>query len=163
MWVQRLQKELGGDLEVLTYSSILHDCAWDGKENHAIVSYRLSKEFLNQFELTKEFKNKVLEGVKHHNQNNIEGLCKETYILMDADELDEVGAICILWDVLAENHEKGNVTYKSSLLRIKKYIPDLYENLSKFHFDYSLNIYKRKLKFMEQFIVEAEEELENEL
>jgi hypothetical protein len=46
---------------------------------------------------------------------------------MDADELDEVGAICIFWDTLAENHENDIMSYKSALLRIKKYTPDLYK------------------------------------
>lgn len=163
MWVERLQKELGGDLEILTYSTILHDCAWNGKENHAVTSYRVAKDFLDGFELEEEFKSKVLEGVLHHNQNDTLGLCKESYILMDADELDEVGAICIFWDTLAENHENDTMSYKSALLRIKKYIPDLYKNIPKFHFDCALDVYNRKLKFMEDFIKEAEEELEIEL
>jgi len=163
MWVERLQKEIGGDLDILTYSAILHDCSWDGVENHAIVSYNVAKGFLNQFELNDEFKSKVLEGIKYHNRNETEGLCKESYILMDADELDEVGAICVIWDTLAACQKEDEVSYKSVLLRIKKYLPRLYDGLSKFHFEHALNIYKRKLSFMEQFIKEAEEELENEL
>lgn len=163
MWVERLQKVIGGDLDVLTYSAILHDCAWNGTENHAIVSYREAKTFLDRFELDDDFKSKVLEGVLYHNRNNIEELCMESYILMDADELDEVGATCILWDTLAENHENDIVSYTSTLLRIKRYLPDLYKNIPKLHYDYSMEIYNRKLKFMEQFIIEAEEELEIEL
>lgn len=163
MWVERLQKELGGDLEILTYSTILHDCAWNGKENHAITSYKVAKNFLDGFELEEVFKSKVLEGVLHHNQNDTLGLCKESYILMDADELDEVGAISILWDTLAENHQNETMSYKAALLRIKRYLPDFYKNTQKFHFDYALEIYKRKLKFIEAFITEAEEELEIEL
>lgn len=163
MWAKRLQKELGGDLEILTYSAILHDCAWNGEENHAVTSYRVSKDFLNQFELEEEFKNKVLEGILHHNENDTIGLCKESYILMDADELDEIGAISIFWDTLAENYETETMSYKSALSRIKKYFPALNENIPKFHFKFALDIYRRKLKFMEDFIREAEEELEIEL
>lgn len=162
MWAERLHKELGGDLEVLTYSSILHDCAWNETENHAIVSYEVAKDFLDGFELEKEFKEKVLEGVLYHNRNDVEGLSKESYILMDADELDEVGATCILWDALAENYEKGEVSYASAIKRTKMYLPRLYQNLPKFHFEYSLNIFKRKISFMELFVLEAEEELEIE-
>jgi hypothetical protein len=97
--------------------------------------------------LNEDFKFKVLEGVLHHNLNDTLGLCKESYILMDADELDEIGATSILWDTLAENHENETMSYKSALLRTKKYMPALYKNISKFHFDYK----------------EAEEELEIEL
>ncbi len=163
MWAERLQKELGGDLEVLTYSSILHDCSWNATENHAITSYNEAKIFLNQFDLQNDFKEKVLEGVLYHNRNDTPNLCKESYILMDSDELDEVGALCILWDTLAEQHEQDEVSYKSVLLRTKKYIPNLDDNLDKFHFEFSKGIYLRKLKFMRQFIAETEEELENEL
>lgn len=163
MWVERLQKELGGDLDVLTYSAILHDCAWDGKENHAFVSYRAAKEFLSNYDIEDDTRLKILEGVKYHNSNDTLGLCKETYILMDADELDEVGAVCIMWDTLSEAHTSDIVSYKSVLLRIKKYLPRLHENVIKLHFDYSVNIYKRKLNFMKQFVIEAEEELEVEL
>lgn len=163
MWVERLQKVLGGDLEVLTYSAILHDCAWNGEENHAITSFRAAKKFLDGFDLDEGFKSKVLEGVLHHNENDTLGLSKESYMLMDADELDEVGAICIFWDTLAENYLNNDMSYKSALLRVKKYIPELYKNVPKFHFEYALSIYKRKLKFMEDFVKEAEEELEIEL
>lgn len=163
MWVERLQKVLGGDLEILTYSAIFHDCAWNDAENHAITSYRVAKDYLNQFDLNEDVKTKILEGVLYHNQNDTEGLNKESYILMDADELDEVGAICVFWDTLAENHENDTMSYKSAFLRMKKYMPALYNNIPKFHFEYALDIYQRKLKFMEDFMKEAEEELEIEL
>ncbi len=159
MWVERLQKVLGGDLEVLTYSAIFHDCSWNGQENHSITSYKAAKDFLIGFKLDKEFREKVLEGVRYHNENDTSGLCKESYILMDADELDEVGALCIVWDTLAEQHQHNTPTYNTVLDRIKKYLPDLHKNIEKFNFDYSTTIYKRKLKFMEQFVKEAEEEL----
>jgi uncharacterized protein len=163
MWVERLQKQLGGDLEVLRYSALLHDCDWNGTENHAITSYHTAKRFLDQFELEDDFKGKVLEGVRYHNEQGVEGLSKETYILMDADELDEVGAISIMWDILAAQYKSEEVSYKTVLDRIKKYSPDFKENISKFNFEYSKEIYKRKVEFRERFILEAEEELEIEL
>lgn len=163
MWVERLQKELGGDLDVLRYSALLHDCDWNGKENHAITSYHTAKKFLDQFDMKDDFKNKILEGVKYHNQQGVEGLAKETYILMDADELDEVGALCIMWDTLAEQHKEDYVSYKSVLDRIKKYTPKFHENVEKLNFEYSKEIYRRKVAFQELFIKEAEEELEIEL
>ena len=163
MWVERLQKELGGDLGVLRYSALLHDCDWNGEENHAITSYNTAKDFLDQFELDSEFKQKVLEGVRYHNERGRKNLSKETYILMDADELDEVGAVCIMWDTLAEQHTNDKVTYKTVLERIRKYIPRFYENIEHLNFQYTKDIYKRKIKFQELFIKEAEEELEIEL
>ncbi len=163
MWAERLQKLIGGDLEVLTYSAILHDCAWNGEENHAITSYNAASEFLNRFDLDEEFKRKVLEGIRYHNQNDTEGLSLESYILMDADELDEVGALCLIWDTLGESYHNENVSYNSVVQRMKKYLPRLKENVSSFHFEESLKIYQRKIAFMEQFIKEAEEELEIEL
>lgn len=162
MWACRLQEELGGDLEVLKYSSLLHDCDYNGVENHAITSYRKAKTFLDSFDLDQEFKDKVLEGVRYHNERDVDGLCKETYMLMDADELDEVGALCIIWDTLAEQHEMDTVSYSSVVKRIEKYIPRFYENIERLHFNYSKAVYLRKLKFQEQFIEEALEELGNE-
>lgn len=159
MWVERLQKELGGDLEVLQYSALLHDCDWNGKENHAITSYKTSKKFLKDFDLPKEFKEKVLEGVKYHNMQGVKGLNLETYILMDADELDEIGAICIIWDTLAEQHENKTVSYEKVLNRIEKFIPELEKNIDKLNFEYSKEIYKRKLDFQKQFVREAKEEI----
>lgn len=159
MWVKRLQKELGGDLEVLQYSALLHDCDWNGVENHAITSYETAKEFLDQFDCEEDFKSKVLEGVRYHNERGTKGLSKETYILMDADELDEVGAVCIMWDILAEQHEQTQTSYSDVLRRIKHYIPEFHENIEHLNFDYSKSIYKRKVAFQEQFIKEAEEEL----
>ncbi len=163
MWALRLQKVLGGDLEVLTYSAILHDCAWNGLENHAITSHNVAKDFLDQYDLEDSKKSKILEGVRHHNEYHTENLCKESYILMDADELDEVGALCILWDTLAQQHEVTETSYKDVLDRIKHYLPRMKEGVHKLNFDYSKEIYNRKVTFMELFVIETEEELENEL
>lgn len=160
MWAERLQKELGGDLEVITYSALLHDCDWNGEENHALTSYKTAKKFLKKFDIDKDFKKKILEGVKYHNDRTKSDLSKEACILMDADELDEIGAVCIMWDTLAEQHEKKDVTYDSVLKRIKKYTNELDENIKYLKFDYSKKIYKRKLDFQRKFIKEAEEELE---
>lgn len=163
MWVERLHKELGGDLDVLRYSAILHDCDWNGTENHAITSYESAKSFLNKFDIDSKFKEKVLEGVRYHNEKSVKGLSKETHILMDADELDEVGAVCIMWDILAQQHEKKVTSYKEVLERIKRYTLMLHKNVEKLNFQISKDIYKRKMLFQEMFIKEAEEELEIEL
>ncbi len=159
MWVQRLHEKLGGDLEVLTYSALLHDCDWNGNENHAITSYKTAKKFLKKFDIEKDFKDKILEGVKYHNDRLKTGLSKETYMLMDADELDEIGAVCIIWDTLAEQHENNDVSYESVVKRIKRYTSVLNENIEHLNFDYSKEIYRRKIDFQMQFIKEAEEEL----
>jgi uncharacterized protein len=159
MWAKRLQKELGGDLEVLTYSALLHDCDWNGNENHAITSYKTAKKFLNKFDVSEEFKKQVLEGIKYHNDRTKKGLSKESYILMDADELDELGAVTIMWNALAEQHEKKNVTYRTVLDRTKRFLPELESNMKYLHFDYSKEIYQRKIDFQKAFIKEAEEEL----
>ena len=163
IWAERLHKEIGGNLEVLTYSAILHDCAWNGLENHAITSCNKAKDFLNQFSIDENIKNMILEGVLYHNRNETRDLCKESYMLMDADELDEIGALCIMWDSLAEYEQNENTSYKSIVLRTKKYLPKLEENINKLHFDYSKNVYRKKLDFMREFVKEAEDELEIEL
>ena len=163
MWAERLQKVLGGDLEVLQYSALLHDCDWNGEENHAITSYKTAKKFLDKFNIEETFKHKVLEGVRYHNEQGIKGLSKETYILMDADELDEVGAVCIMWDTLAEQYTNKNVSYKSVYERINKYTKGFYDNIERLNFEYTKEIYRRKVEFQELFIKEAKEELEIEL
>ncbi len=157
-WTKRLQKKLGGDLEVLLVAAYLHDIGWSEEKNHAIVSKEIAQDFVNELELTTIQKEKVLEAIEYHNQNDVKGLHHETYIMMDADELDEVGALTIVWDSMA-TAIKEDPSFEKSYQRITRYFKQLEQKQNKCYFDITKEIYRNRLQVIRQFIIDLEYEL----
>ncbi len=157
-WVRELHTLVGGDLEVLEYAALLHDCSWNGNENHAITSHEVAKKFLSEFDLPTEKREKILEAVLYHNRDFTEGLHHESYIVMDADELDELGAITIIWDALSEG-QLENSSYDTVYERIIKYNEEHHQRIERMHFDETRIIYQSRLDVIDNFIKELEYEL----
>ena len=155
-WAEVLQFKLGGSLEVLRIAALLHDVGWEEGINHADVSYRIAKEYLSNYEI--ENKTKILEAVLFHNRRDTQGLNLETYIIMDADILDEVGATTIIWDTLSSACSEDS-SYYSALKRMKKYAANTYKQIDRFHFQESREIFKTRIKVIDDFIKELSYEL----
>jgi len=158
MWVERVQPLLGGDITVLQIAALLHDIGWDGKRNHAEVSYDLSKKFVDKLDITDIQKDKILEGILYHNARKKEGLGLETYILQDADLLDEVGASSIVLDILGEAQNE-EYSYYSAYSRMIKYNSNLDQELTRLHFDETKKMFKELYAKRQQFITSLEYEL----
>jgi uncharacterized protein len=157
-WAVRLQELEGGDIDVVKTAALLHDIGWDDKVNHAKVSHDLSKPFLKKIGIDKEQRKKILEAIKYHNARNKKDLHFETYIMQDADLLDELGAMSIIWDAMATMEEK-KPSYKKAYERIKKYSGNLYKRIEDLHLESAKKIYQTRLDFIDEFIDELEYEL----
>lgn len=155
-WAEHLQSILGGDLEVLMIASLFHDVGWEKGINHAIVSHRIAEEYFSNIDI--ENKSKILEAVLYHNRRDTKGLNLESYILMDADLLDEVGASTIVWDILASAREE-NSSYYTALERLQKYAANTYKQIDRFYFQESKDIFNERLKIIDEFIKELSYEL----
>lgn len=126
LWVERLAEDFPNcDIEALKIASIFHDVGYAcDKENHASCSKTifLSYAELHNDDFSKELIDKVSYLISHHSDkelikttNNI-----ELILLLEADLLDEEGAMGILWDLLAKGH-KGIDSYEEALDEINKH------------------------------------------
>jgi uncharacterized protein len=159
-WAERINEIEGGDQEVVRIASIFHDVGWDDEIHHAIVSKSVANDYLLKIDIEEEKKEKILEAIENHSfREDDKPLSLESYIVMDADYLDEVGAISILWDVMAEANEV-NTSYKSAYRRIKKYAKSLIEQKNRLKTKTGRKFYEERLGVINTFLNELKFELE---
>lgn len=160
-WGERIQKIEGGDLEVVKAACILHDIGWDDFINHAVISRNISEKYLTDINYDEIRKVKVLEAIENHNNRYMQGgLNLESFIIMDADILDEVGAISIIWDAMAAACE-SDASYKKAYNRIVEYSDKIKERKILLKTAAGNKFYENRLKLIDSFIKELEFELED--
>ena len=159
-WAERINEIEGGDQEVVRIASIFHDVGWDDEIHHAIVSKSVANDYLLKIDIEEEKKEKILEAIENHSfREDDKPLSLESYIVMDADYLDEVGAISILWDAMAEAN-KVNTSYKFAYRRIKKYAKSLIEQKNRLKTKTGRKFYEERLGVINTFLNELKFELE---
>jgi uncharacterized protein len=132
---------------------------WDEEINHAVISEAIAKKYLIEINYDSNKMELVLEAVKNHNIRDDENpVSLESKIVMDADILDEVGAISILWDAMAA-HKNGCKDYSEVYDRIKHYYGRLKVHAQLLKTETGKRLYRERLRFISQFIDELEYEL----
>ena len=104
-WCKRIEDDLECDKDILYTSAIFHDIGYKyGQEEHAVASSAMFKEYAEKHNFDKEFTEKVAYNIFHHSEKkllNDENTSNELILLLEADLLDEEGALAIVWDLLA--------------------------------------------------------------
>ena len=96
-WAIKLQSKLGGDLDVIVLAALLHDIGWDDERPHGEVGAELAVEYMDSIGIDPETIRRVGEIIMiHEDKDSDADLSLECKIVMDADLLDEVGAILSL-------------------------------------------------------------------
>lgn len=137
-WAQRIWEEDGqeGDLCVLLCAAILHDVGYsveDG-EDHAGASALLAGKYLETEGYSTEFIQKVCRLIRLHSRKEFlkmpdkagDELTRELRILMEADLMDECGALAVLWDCMAESREEEQ-SFEKTYQRMVKNSPSFLE------------------------------------
>ncbi|MFA6296877.1 MAG: HD domain-containing protein [Patescibacteria group bacterium] len=87
-YAQKLAKELGGDLEIVTIASYLHDIGSIiyGRENHHLTGAKIAEKKLQELNYPKEKIEKVKNCILHHRgSKNYQRLSIEEQIVVEAD------------------------------------------------------------------------------
>lgn len=104
-WAKRIESDLPVDKDVLYTACIFHDIGYiDGKKDHAINSAKYFEEYAKKHNFDKEFTGKVIFAISNHSNKGLladRTIPNELTLLLEADLLDEEGALGILWDLLA--------------------------------------------------------------
>lgn len=161
-WASRLSEGCqDADREVLFLAAIFHDIGYacQDLDEHQKASEKLFIEFANRNNFDPDLVSRVSSCISIHSDKdklkNPETLTIEQILLMEADLLDEEGALAICWDAMACGYE-GKCSFEDALERtgtiIKKkrqcnpmvtYLAKLYWN-EKTEF---VEDYLRRLKF----------------
>jgi len=117
-WAKRISSDLKCNTDILYTACIFHDVgyAW-GKENHALISSKIFEEYAKDNNLDNEFVKEVSRIISLHSNKellNDKDSTPELILLLEADLLDEEGALGIVWDLLAYG-SKGSSDYESAL------------------------------------------------
>ncbi|MFW6271321.1 MAG: HD domain-containing protein [Bacillota bacterium] len=158
-WAERLQKLEGGDIEIIKLACLFHDVGWDEKIEHNILSRDIADKYLSDIKYDSLKKEKVLEAIEYHClRDEKRPLSIESLVVMDADILDEVGAVTIIWDAMASTYE-DQPSYVKAYERIKKYFSGIKEKQSKLKTTTGKKLYIERVKIIDAFIRELEYEL----
>ena len=118
-WAIKLQAKLGGDMDIIALAALLHDIGWDSERPHEEVGAELAVDFLDELGVEPEIIKRVGEIIMIHEDKDTDAeLSLECKIVMDADLLDEVGAVSVIWDSMATACEE-EPSYKKAYYRIK--------------------------------------------
>lgn len=158
-WGERIQAIEGGDIDVVRTACMLHDIGWHDRINHAVISRRLSEEFLRGIGYEADKLPKVLEAIEFHNaRESNRGFNLETWIVMDADILDEVGAISCVWDAMATCYDT-DANYQKAYQRIVDNALRLRKERKLLKTDAGRRFYDERLAFIDSFLREMDFEL----
>ncbi len=125
-WVERLAPAEGGDLDLLTTCAIFHDLGYTvSPAEHPAISAALCDQYLASHGYGGAYRTQARQIIERHGDKSL--LVPETplnvLLLIEADNLDEKGALDVLWDAMAEgasapcSYEK---TYQRLLPHLEK-------------------------------------------
>ena len=158
-WAIRLQAKLGGDLDVIVLAALLHDIGWADDRPSSEVSAEIAVEYLDSIGVSPEMIVKVGEIIMVHADKNTEkDLSLECRIVMDADLLDEVGAVGILCNCMSIAAENES-SYKRAYYKIKEFYRTYKPKLSQCKTETGRTEFGKRLQFIENYIYQLEREL----
>ncbi|MBR1507297.1 MAG: HD domain-containing protein [Eubacterium sp.] len=158
-WAIRLQAKLGGNLDVIVLAALLHDVGWDEERDHAELSAEIAVEYLDSIGMDPDTITKVGEIIMFHEDKDSErDFSLEAKIVMDADLLDEVGAIEVLWDAMAAAGME-EPSYKKAYYRIKEYYRTNKPKIKRCKTDPARTEYAKRMQLLESYIYQLEREL----
>lgn len=158
-WAIRLQSKLGGNLDVIVLAALLHDVGWDEERPHNEVSVEIAVEYLDSIGVDQETITKVGEIIMMHTDKDTDkDLSLECRIVMDADLLDEVGAVGIMWDCMATALE-DDASYKKAYYRIKEFYRINKPKIRRCKTDAGRAEYTRRMNLIESYLTQLEKEL----
>lgn len=158
MWVERLANEITPiNREALMVAAIFHDVGYGvtvESERHAEYSAKICEEYLYNHGFTPNFIEFVTFLVCNHSRKEllVQGDTPvELIVLMEADLLDETGALSIVWDCMNNGSQKEQ-SFEKTYKHIKKYSARILE-CNPMVTAPARRFWKEKQKLVKEFLV----------
>ena len=158
---QKIARAENADLDIVTVAAIFHDVAKlnSGADEHAARGARVAQEYLTKANFPADWIARVGEVIANHIRSD-SSLPLEDRILRDADLLDELGALSIVWTAMNTGIEAPS--YAEAYARIIKYDRLSAERVvARMTTPTGRAIAQRRLAFVNDFIAQLEDELAN--
>ena len=120
-WTKIIKDDLEVDLDVLYTSAIFHDVGSSSRENHAYYGAKIFEKYAIEHDFNKDFIDKVYNIILVHSNKDLirdKNSSNELVLLLEADLLDEEGALGIVWDLMALG-SMGGVNYYDAIDALK--------------------------------------------
>lgn len=158
-WAIKLQAKVGGDLDIIALAALLHDVGWQEGREHGEVGAEIAVEYLDSIGVEPDKIARIGEIIRIHDDKDTEAdLSIECQVVMDADLLDEVGTVSILWDAMATACEE-DANYKKAYYRIKNYFRGNKPKIRRCKTEAARLEYSKRMKLLEEFVFQLEKEL----
>jgi uncharacterized protein len=144
------------DEELVVISALFHDigkAVSRPEENHGEIGAKICNEYLTSVGYDDEKRTKIVRIVRDHSQHapNADDSLEEK-IVSDADLLDEVGAITVLWDAMACATRDDTPSYDKVYDRIENALARLKTNHPAPHTLTARHILTDRLSVIENFL-----------
>ena len=120
-WAKRLLQTEQADCDVLLYAAIFHDVGYTvSSGEHPKYSAEICKKYLSENGFDEIFTERVVECILNHQNKELlysDKTAKEIILLIEADCLDESGAMSILRDAISEGLS-GSTSYNKIYKRL---------------------------------------------
>ena len=137
----------------------MHDDRSEEGREHGEVGAEIAVEYLDSLGIEPEKIGRIGEIIRiHDNKDTMDELSIECQVVMDADLLDEVGAVSVLWDSMATACE-DEANYKKAYYRIKNYFRGNKPKIRRCKTEAARIEYDRRMKLLEEFLFQLEKEL----
>ncbi len=163
-WAERLLATdgRGADGDAVLIAAIWHDAGYavPGEEPHAIRSAALFRERAPAYGIEGVRKEQIAELIaQHSHKERISTAPLELTLLMEADDLDETGAMGALWDAMGEG-AKPVQSYRAAAERIAEHAVRFQENAGHFITSEARRLYDEKRALLTELIRQARRDLE---
>lgn len=160
-WAQRINLEERGSLEVVEISALFHDigkCVDNSVEGHAREGAKVCQNYLQSINFDSVKTKRIVSIVENHVEHCQGGEnTLEARIESDADLLDELGAMTVLWDCMAIG--AGDIqSYQAAYERIKEHYKKQREGPALLT-ETGNRFRKERLEFLRNFLCNLELEL----
>ena len=161
-WAERINSVEKGNEEVVMISAIFHDVgkSINGDTNHAEESAKICRDYLLDQGFDLDFVERVTNVIRVHSSKEMpaEDLSLEERILIDADTLDETGALTVLWDSV-DTGAKKEQSYLIVYNRVAEALEHKKGDLKRLKTDEGRRLYHERNEFLESCIRNLEYEL----
>ncbi len=160
VWACRIARREGGDREVIALAALFHDIGKSlvrGRERHARLGARICSEYLTSAGYPSATIEAVGAIVADH-VNHEQPASREACIVSDADQLDEIGALTVLWDAMAEGG-RGACSYTDASRRLERSLRSFARKRPCLHTKTACSLYEKRIRFLERFMSQLESEL----
>ena len=159
---QKIGHAEGADYDVVTVAAIFHDVAKldSEQDEHAVRGAEIARDYLTRAGFSADWIAGVCQTIVNHVaalEFGDNSLPLEDRVLRDADLLDEVGALGIVWTVMNAGIEAPS--YAEARVRIAKYDRATTERaVAKMMTRAGRAIVEQRLRFVNDFIAQLDEE-----